>query len=90
VTNGVDTPVNAAELATRNPALDSTPPHPQIQELPASHNTVLGLSELADAVVNGSKRRFSMPEMGNRRFDKQDADGRLPGRARGALKRVFL
>jgi hypothetical protein len=68
VSNRVDTPLNAAELPTRNPALDRSSSHPQLKELPAGDDAMLPLGKFSNAVIDGTRRQFSMSEMGNRRF----------------------
>jgi hypothetical protein len=66
--NGIDTPLNAAELPTRDPIFDSSPLHPQRQELLAADDTMLSLGELSNSVVKRTRRGFSAPDMGNPRL----------------------
>jgi hypothetical protein len=66
--DGIDAPVNATELSTRGPILNCSSPHCKAQELLAANEAVLGLGKLSNPVVNGTRRRFSMPDLGNRRF----------------------
>jgi len=68
VTDGIDAPLNAAKLSASNPILNRPPSNIHLQKLPATDNAVLSLSQLPDAVVNRTRRRFSMHDMGNRRF----------------------
>ena len=74
----------------RNPALDCPSPHPQLKKLSAGDDAMLPLGKFSNAVINGTRRQFSMPEMGNRRFVVHAVDARRSGRVGGALKRVFL
>jgi hypothetical protein len=82
--------LNAAELPARNPALDRSSLHPQLEKLSAGDDAVLRLGKFSNAVINGTRRQFSMPEMGNRRFVVHAANARRSGRARGAPKRAFV
>jgi hypothetical protein len=77
--------MHPTKLSSRDPVLDRPSPHPQNQELPTSNNPVLTLSEVSNPIVNRTKRGFSMPDMGNRRFVGHRADDPRPKRTRGAL-----
>jgi hypothetical protein len=82
--NGIDTPMNTAELPPRDPVLYRPSPHAERQELLATDNAMLGLSELTNTVVNLTRRRYSMPNLGNRRLVRHGAHGGGPLRTSGA------
>jgi hypothetical protein len=68
MTNGVNAPLHTPESTLGDPMLNRTPPRPQVKQLPPSHHAMLPLGKVSDPVIDRARRRFSMDDMGNRRF----------------------
>jgi len=59
VPDRIRAPLNATELSARDSILDRPSSHSQLQQLPSTDDSVLGLCQLPNPLIDRTKRRFT-------------------------------
>jgi hypothetical protein len=85
MTDGIDAPVDPAQLSPREPVLDRPSPHSKASELLTTYDAVLSLGEIPNVTVEQARETLSMPDMGNVRLGVHGPDLGRSRRADGAL-----